>query len=177
MNSSTLNCNKKIIMKNPVCFSIYETTLTFIYFHLWPNAYNDLHTPFAKQMLENGFTAFYYSKEKDKGYIDRLDFKVDGQTVKWEYDSQHIDICKILLNQPLKSGQTITITTPFHIKILWVHFQEWAISISNTRLPNGIRNRQYTMAMAGTRCPTSTRENFILSTAHSMYTLLFRKIT
>lgn len=94
-----------------------NTSLTYIYFHLWPNAYKNHNTALAKQLLENGETKFYYSKPEERGYIDSLDFKVDGKSVKVEYDPQHIDICKLILNEPLKSQDTITITTPFHVKL------------------------------------------------------------
>jgi hypothetical protein len=91
--------------------------LSFIYMHLWPNAYKDINTALAKQKLENGQTNFFFSKEEDKGYIDMLDFKVDGKPVKWELLKDSVDIGKIYLNEPLKSGSRITITTPFHVKI------------------------------------------------------------
>lgn len=91
--------------------------LSFIYMHLWPNAYKDNSTELAKQKLANGETNFYYSKEEDRGYIDMIDFKVDGKPVKWELLKDSIDICKMYLNEPLKSGARITITTPFHVKI------------------------------------------------------------
>src|ERR1035437_3486081 len=45
-------------------------TLSFIYMHLWPNAYKDNTTAFAKQLLENGNTKFYYAKENAKGRAD-----------------------------------------------------------------------------------------------------------
>jgi hypothetical protein len=49
--------------------------------------------------------------------MDSLNFKVNGQSAKWEYDSEHIDICKLTLNEPLKSFDTVKITTPFFVKI------------------------------------------------------------
>lgn len=91
--------------------------LDIIYIHLWPNAYKDHHTALAKQLLENGETKFYYSKEQDRGYIDSLDFKVNGNSVKWEYDRKNSDICKLILNEPLKPKGKLTISTPFHVKI------------------------------------------------------------
>lgn len=91
--------------------------LSFIWFHLWPNAYRNQSTAFAKQQLENRQTKFYFSKPQERGYIDRLDFESNGQKLAWKPDSIHIDICKVMLPQPLKSGETITITTPFHVKI------------------------------------------------------------
>lgn len=93
------------------------TSLTYIYFHLWPNAYKDHTTALAKQMLENGETKFYFSKPEQRGFIDSLNFKANGETIKWEYDVENKDICKLILNQPLKSNDTLVITTPFHVKL------------------------------------------------------------
>ena len=94
-----------------------KNTLDFIYFHLWANAYKNKETALAKQLLENGDTEMHFAKEEDLGYIDSLNFIINGQSIKWEFDNQHIDICKLILNSPLKPGDTITITTPFHVKL------------------------------------------------------------
>lgn len=92
-------------------------SLDFIFFHLWPNAYKNKSTAFAKQMLENASTDFHFASEKERGYIDSLDFKVNGKQLKWEYHSEHIDICKVYLESPINPGETVKITTPFHVKI------------------------------------------------------------
>ena len=92
-------------------------TLHFIWFHLWPNAYKNDRTAFSDQLLQNGNTAFYFSDKKDRGYINRLDFKVDGATAKTEDHPQHIDITKIILPKSLLPKQSISITTPFHVKL------------------------------------------------------------
>ena len=91
--------------------------LNVLYFHIWPNAYRNTNTAMAKQLFENGQSFFYYSDDSLKGYIDSLDFKINDKVVKWEFDSANIDICKIILNEPLKPNQSVTITTPFHVKI------------------------------------------------------------
>ncbi|MBC8046750.1 MAG: M1 family metallopeptidase, partial [Fimbriimonadaceae bacterium] len=91
--------------------------LNFIYFHLWANAYKNNSTAFAKQEIENKKTEFQFAKNDERGYIDNLNFNVNGSAVKLEYDAKHIDIAKIILNTPLKSGEILTITTPFHVKI------------------------------------------------------------
>ena len=92
-------------------------SLSFIWFHLWPNAYKNDKTAFSDQLLENGNTKFYFSNKEQKGYINRLDFKVNNVTVATEDHPQHIDIIKVLLPTPLAPGQRITITTPFHVKL------------------------------------------------------------
>ena len=88
-----------------------------IYIHIWPNAYKNNQTGFAKQQIVNGETDFYYSKEEDKGYIDSLDFFINGKGTSWSFDPAQIDIVKILLNKPLKTGESCTISTPFLVKI------------------------------------------------------------
>jgi hypothetical protein len=92
-------------------------TLHFIWFHLWPNAYKNDKTAFSDQLLENGDTRFYFSDKEEKGYINRLDFKVNNITAATEDHPQHIDIIKLVLPAPLAPGQTAIITTPFHVKL------------------------------------------------------------
>ncbi|MEO6612766.1 MAG: M1 family metallopeptidase [Chitinophagaceae bacterium] len=92
-------------------------TLTFIWFHIWPNAYKNDKTAFTDQSLENGSTAFYFSGKDQKGYINRLDFKVNNITAQSEDHPQHIDIIKLILPNPLPPGQKISISTPFHVKL------------------------------------------------------------
>jgi len=91
--------------------------LSFIYIHLWPNAYKNNESAMGKQLYENGELDFYYSEDKNRGFIDSLNFEIDGKTAKWKIDSTHVDIAKLYLNSPLKSGEKISITTPFHVKI------------------------------------------------------------
>ena len=91
--------------------------LTFIYFHLWPNAYKNKNTALAQQLRYLGKKIMEDGEEKDFGYIDSLDFMVNSKKVKIEYHEQWNDVCKVILNEPLKSGAKITISTPFRVKI------------------------------------------------------------
>ncbi len=92
-------------------------TLYFIWLHLWPNGYKNDRTAFSDQQLENGRTAFYFSEKEQRGYINRLDFKVDGATAKTEDHPQHIDIIKVVLPKPLPPQAQAVVTTPFHVKL------------------------------------------------------------
>ncbi len=92
-------------------------TLNFIWFHLWPNAYKNDRTAFSEQLLQLGRTDFYFSNYEQRGYINRLDFKVDGVTSQLEDHPLYIDVSKLILPTPLAPGHTIKITTPFHEKI------------------------------------------------------------
>lgn len=94
-----------------------QTTLDSIFFHLWPNAYKHSHTDMAKQILKDGQTNFHYANEKDRGFIDQLDFKVNEESVKWEYWNGNSDVAVLILNKSLKPNESINISTPFHVKI------------------------------------------------------------
>lgn len=88
-----------------------------IYIHLWPNAYRNGKTALAKQLYKSGETMLQFGADSLKGSIDSLDFKVNGAPIKWEYDAKNPDISILHLNEPLKSGGKIVISTPFKVKI------------------------------------------------------------
>ena len=92
-------------------------TLSFIWFHLWPNAYKNDKTDFSEQLLKNGRTDFYFANETKLGFINGLQFKADELDATFLLDSLHIDIAKLILPKPLLSGQSIYISTPFHVKL------------------------------------------------------------
>jgi hypothetical protein len=92
-------------------------TLRFIWFHIWPNAYRTDRTAFSDQLLKNGRTDFYFSNKEDRGYMNRLDFRVNEARVNTEDHPQHIDIIKVVLNEPLAPGASVLITTPFHVQL------------------------------------------------------------
>ena len=108
----TLTAFEKLTYKNNS-----SDTLEFIWFHLWPNAYKNDSSAMAKQFIRLGSTRFLYTKEEDRGYIDSLDFSVDGVNAIWEYHSEWIDVAKVILPKPLLPGKTILIETPFFVKL------------------------------------------------------------
>ena len=91
--------------------------LNKIIIHLWPNAYKNNNTNLAKQKYSDGSTSFKYADSIDLGYIDSLDFKVNGYKVEWEFLNKKIDISELHLKKPLNPGDSIVITTPFRVKI------------------------------------------------------------
>lgn len=91
-------------------------TLHFIYFHIYPNAYNDNHTAYARQMRHHGSSAFMKTSAAEKGGIDSLSFKVDGAAAVIQ-TTEDADVIKVLLPRPLLPGHSCTIATPFRVKI------------------------------------------------------------
>ncbi len=98
-------------------------TLTYIYFHLYPNAYSSDRSAYTRQAVENGNTDFYFSKREQGGYIDSLEFSrlVTVQTEErirlGVVETEHPDVVKVMLDQPLLPATHIVISTPFRVKI------------------------------------------------------------
>lgn len=91
--------------------------LDYIWFHLWPNAYKNENTAYAKQIFRENDGKKRWKDMKDKGYIDSLNFMVNGEKVKTEADAENIDVLKVYLSKPISPGEKINITTPFFVKI------------------------------------------------------------
>ena len=93
------------------------SSLDVIYIHLWPNAYKNNKTALAKQLMMSGKDFLFRNDPEYQGFIDSLDFKENGTSVKLTYDAKHIDIAKLTLNKPLAPGEKVVITTPFRVKL------------------------------------------------------------
>ena len=97
-------------------FNQSPDVLHYMYVHLWPNAYANENTAFAK---ESGYINELSNDQK--GYIKQLDFTANQQSLILEYDTSkeesNIDIAKLYFPEPLKPGDSILIKTPFKVKI------------------------------------------------------------
>ncbi|MCX8111776.1 MAG: M1 family metallopeptidase [Bacteroidia bacterium] len=107
-------------------------SLLGVYFHLWPNAYKRPNTPFDRQQRIAGRTEFHYAKPADRGFMDSLAFRVDGQAVSplpahqgpkpAEGHSRALlrrapDVAWLPFPKPLPPGQSCVIETPFRVKV------------------------------------------------------------
>lgn len=88
-----------------------------IAFHLWPNAYKNRNSAFCKQKIRHRDTEFWDSGPHQKGWIDQLDFKIEGQSVKTQALDPNAEQIWLLLDQPLLPGKSLKIETPFRVKI------------------------------------------------------------
>jgi hypothetical protein len=91
--------------------------LNIIYMHIWTAAYSNTNTMLAKEFYSNGDNRFLSASEKDFGNIHSLDFSINGEKVQWKKLKDTTDICVLKLLKPLKPGDSITISTPFRVKI------------------------------------------------------------
>lgn len=94
-----------------------SVTLDTLWFHLYPNAYKQRGTALSKQQALHNDLDLWFADDKDRGFIDSLDFRSNGQAIAWGTHEQHIDIAWLKLATPLQPNASVTITTPFRVKI------------------------------------------------------------
>jgi hypothetical protein len=92
-------------------------TLSYIWFHLWPNAYKNDKSAFAQQQLMQNQKKFARSKDDERGYIEGLNFKVNDVLVDVQLNEKFPDVVKLILIKPLAPNDSIIISTPFEVKI------------------------------------------------------------
>lgn len=92
-------------------------TLTYLYFHLWPNAYAGRNSAYARQNKSIGDAGFYFSKPDARGNMDSLHFKQTHLDVQYYFLDNHPDVVKVLLAAPIPPGKATTFSTPFRVKI------------------------------------------------------------
>ncbi len=92
-------------------------TLDTIWIHLWPNAYKDRSSALCEQLDAQNSFGLHFATPEQRGSIDSLDFHSTDVKLTWGFDPYHNDIGWIKLPAPLATGSSITIRTPFHVKI------------------------------------------------------------
>jgi hypothetical protein len=93
------------------------TALDTLWIHLWPNAYRDRGSALSKQLARDGNLDLHFATDEERGYIDSLDFRSEAIKLTWGYHPKHADIGWIALPKALTLGESITISTPFRVKI------------------------------------------------------------
>ncbi len=110
---NTLKGNLEIAYTNNSPDTLYQ-----IYFHLWPNAYKNDRTDYSKQTIETfNRDLFYFGGNKYKGSIKDLAFRVNDKPVNLSEYFGKPDVAVIDLYEACLPGQTITIATPFTVKV------------------------------------------------------------
>lgn len=92
-------------------------TLREIWWHLWPNAYSTRSTAFAQQALRLRKTDLHFAPDSTLGGISGLDFRADGRPALLHPDTKNPDVARLELPAPLPPGGSVSIETPFFLKI------------------------------------------------------------
>lgn len=109
----TLTGSERIVYKNNS-----PSTLNFIWFHIWPNAYKNKTTALFQQIL-NDTSRVHKLGKVEYGSISGLNFKVGGELAVTEPhpNPQYIDIIKVNLPSALQPGDSVAISTDFVVKL------------------------------------------------------------
>jgi hypothetical protein len=98
-------------------FNHSPDTLSFVWIQCWPNAFKNDRTAFSEALIREGRTDFYFSDKARKGYMNRLEFRADGRLIRMEDHPRYLDVIKIILPSPLVPGDSVTLSTPFHVQL------------------------------------------------------------
>ncbi|MDA8896372.1 M1 family metallopeptidase, partial [Bacteroidia bacterium] len=99
-------------------FNYSPDELSYIYFHIWPEAFSNKQTPFGQESIKNGVKNFVHAPKSALSKISNISFSI--QDVSLSY-SQHEDygneVLRVNLSKPLKSGQSVQIKNTISIFI------------------------------------------------------------
>ena len=109
----SIRASETIVYKNNS-----PTTLPFIWFHLWPNAYSNDQTALIRQ-IKSDSSRSKKMENYGKGSIEGLSFTVNGSPAVTEPhpNPDYVDVVKLMLNKPLAPGDSVVISTPFTVKL------------------------------------------------------------
>ena len=108
----TLTGTETLVYKNNS-----PNNLSFVWFHLYPNAYKDKNSIYARESMKVGSSRFALSSKQERGYIQIDTIRVGKQNLEWSYKEHDETEMKVMLPVPLKSGESITFDIKFFIKI------------------------------------------------------------
>ncbi len=93
-------------------------TLTYLWIHLWPNAYKNDQTPLARQKKKFGSRRFANLAPEDRGWIEIKDVSGDGKPIKWRYKAPDtLDVAYFPLPAPLSPGDSMVFKLKFEIQV------------------------------------------------------------
>ncbi|MCK5905934.1 MAG: hypothetical protein KAG37_00005, partial [Flavobacteriales bacterium] len=91
--------------------------LNEIFLHAWPASYRNRNTKLGDRSRENRKTDIHFALAEEKGNISNFLFSVKSDTLVWSYINHSHDIIELELIKPLEPGKSITIDTPFKLKL------------------------------------------------------------
>lgn len=97
-------------------FNYSPDTLGYVWFHLYPNAYRDQNTAFAREAKANEDYAFWRSEKGQRGYIEINHLGTDGRKLHYQYGDDLTKI-KVPLPNPLAPGDSIDFVMEYKVII------------------------------------------------------------
>ncbi|HNC48062.1 MAG TPA: M1 family metallopeptidase, partial [bacterium] len=114
-----LNISENIIVAEEKLFYRNNSpdTLEYVWFHLYPNAYKNENSIFAREMAERGVNDFFYTSEKDRGYIEIKKISVNNLALTTRFKENDETELKVNLDKSLSPGDSVIFEIQFKVKI------------------------------------------------------------
>lgn len=93
---------------------------TFVWFHLYPNAYKDNKSVYARESMKAGSSRLALASDDERGFIKIDTVRVGKQNLKWSYKENDETEMKVMLPAPLKPGESVEFYIKFFIKIPYI---------------------------------------------------------
>ncbi len=110
-NENKLSAQMKVTYANNS-----DQSLDTLLFNLYPNAFKNRSTTYAKDNIKRGSRAFYFAKEEDLGGFEELNFEINGQQIELEF-LEGKDLAKLPLAQAIAPNEKIQIDVFFQLTI------------------------------------------------------------
>ena len=94
-----------------------DTALHSIWICLYPNAFASDKTHYSEDLLRWGNTAYYFANQDKRGWIDSLNFTVDGSSIVLDKKKENPELVRLVLDQPLPPGDSVHIATTFFTRL------------------------------------------------------------
>jgi hypothetical protein len=117
--NASLNSEKnELQIEQKITFYNNSTiSLDTIYFHNWPNAYKDKHTPLAKRIIESYDKSFHFTSEKNRGSTSINNITIENIKVDYFIPNLFPDVIGVVLENPLEPLKSITFNFNYIVKI------------------------------------------------------------
>ncbi len=104
-----LSGSERLVYRNNSPDSLRE-----IWFHLYPNAYRDRNSVWAKELEKTKRFKFSWSARRDRGYIDIRSFAIDGRPARYDVTDTRL---QAWLDEPLGPGDSLVADFEFFVKV------------------------------------------------------------
>ncbi|GAA4281886.1 hypothetical protein GCM10022260_23070 [Gaetbulibacter aestuarii] len=119
----TIKIKQRIVYQNTS-----EKTLDTIYLNNWPNSYATKKTALATRIADEFINDFHLAKNEDRGYSVVTSMTQDSVPVDFKPLKDQIDVLKVVLNKPVKPGESYTLNLAYVVKVPNSKFTSYGVT-------------------------------------------------
>jgi hypothetical protein len=125
VDTKTISIAQTITYKNDS-----EDTLSEIYLNDWNNSYSTKSTPLAKRFEEEFSIKFHLAKNEQRGFtlVTSIKTSVENYPLDFKYLKAHPDVIKVILNTPLKPGESYHLSLEYILVLPDATFTDYGIT-------------------------------------------------